>query len=154
MFVVNVKRSCRTTGWLILFLVIGMMGCSGEDVKETEERSTVEETAEGIWEDVQDLYNKAREKGEKVPESTYDWIRQDLQGMGDWQYQVVDIQETDPEILVGMLNELGRDRWECIFIEPYDTGRRFYFKKPVRVYLKNIPLSDILKMIPGGGDGE
>lgn len=150
-------KFCRLISGAIPVICLGLflVNCAGEGGQQkSQEQPTAEKVEEGIWTDIQALYKTARDKGEKVPENTYEWVKEDLEGIGDWQYKVVDIPDSSPEDVTEKLNALGNDRWECVFIEKHDSSRRFYFKKPVRVYLKNIPLSDILKFIPEGGSGE
>ena len=49
------------------------------------------------------------------------------------------------------LNDLGASRWECFWVETTGTKKRFYMKKAGRSYLKQIPSTDLLKLLPGVG---
>jgi hypothetical protein len=110
------------------------------------------ETDPGPWEEVQELYERAKEAGEDVPKNVYDWSKSDLQAIGDWEYLVADLEESDAATLETKLNELGRERWEVIWIQPAGARTRFILKRPVRTYLQHIPLSQLLKLLPTGGE--
>jgi hypothetical protein len=113
-------------------------------------RENGEETQD-ILEEIRELYESAREKGEQVPKDLYDWIRQDLQSIGDWEYRIVEVARREATWLQARLNDLGTERWEVIWIEPQGDGARIYCKRPVRSYLSQIPLSQLMKILPGGG---
>jgi hypothetical protein len=107
-----------------------------------------------LLEEIRKLYESAREKGEQVPKDLYDWVRQDIQSIGDWEYRIVEVASREATGLAARLNELGSERWEMIWLEPAGDGARIYFKRPVRSYLKQIPLSQLMKILPGGGGAE
>ncbi len=107
----------------------------------------------GIWDEVQRLYQSAKETGERVPKNIYEWIRRDIENLGDWQYRVVELETGDAKSVEGQLNELGQERWECIWVQTFGKKTRFFLKRPVRSYLTTLPLSQLLKLIPAG-DGD
>lgn len=136
----------RLLGLLVVVSFCGSVSCQEQPVEP-------EESVEpGVWEEVERIYEKAKETGEHIPKDIYEWIRRDIENLGDWEYRVVEI-VGDANTLELKLNELGRERWECIWIEPSAQKTRFFLKRPVRSYLKTLPLSQLLKLIPtGGGD--
>lgn len=106
----------------------------------------------GIWKEILRLYEKAKETGEQVPKDVYEWLTQEVQGLGDWEYRVVEMKEASPAELEARLNELGTERWECIWIETVGRKTRYTFKRPVKGYLGQIPLSELIKLLPYPGE--
>ena len=105
----------------------------------------------GVWAEVRRLYDEAKKAGERVPKDIYEWVRQDLQRSGDWEYRVVDVDAGVPEGIEETLNELGAERWECFWVGVAGGKSRFVLKRPARTYLQRVALTDLLKLIPGGG---
>ena len=110
-----------------------------------------EETKASAWDQVVEMYEKAKAAGEQVPKDVYEWAKQDLAKIGNWQYRVVDLTPTDARSVEDRLNELGADQWECIWIQASGNTVRFVFKRPAKSYLKHIPLSQLMKLVPRGG---
>ena len=96
------------------------------------------------------LYEKAKEAGEQVPKDVYEWVKQELQSIGDWEYLVIEIDSADAKGLEGSLNEQGADRWECIWVAAIGDKTRLIMKRPGKSYLKHIPLSQLLKLVLTG----
>ena len=42
----------------------------------------------GIWSQVVALYEQAKQAGETAAEDVYEWAREDLEAIGDWEYKV------------------------------------------------------------------
>jgi hypothetical protein len=106
---------------------------------------------QGLWEEIRRLYEEAKDAGEQVPEDVVEWVKLDFQKIGDWEYRVVTVPRKNDETLEETLTELGADRWECFWVEPTGNKLRLLLKRPSRSYLKMIPLSQLLKLVPGGG---
>ena len=119
-----------------------------------QQKPTEEPSESGVWNEVVRLYETAKEKGEQVPKDVYEWARQDLQRHGTWEYRVVEVTEMASTYIETTLNELGAERWECIWIQPLGKKQRLVLKRPVQSYLRNLPLSQVLKLLPGGGSDE
>lgn len=126
-------------------LMISLSLASGQ------EKPAEEPGESGVWNEVVRLYESAKEKGEQVPKNVYEWAREDLQRHGTWEYHVVEVSDAAIE---KRLNTLGAERWECIWIQPAGKQLRLVLKRPVRSYLRNLPLSQVLKLLPGGGSDE
>lgn len=104
-------------------------------------------------EKLEDLYEKAKAAGEEVPGNVYQWAKEDLQAIGDFEYKVFTVPAGyGDEKLMETLNELGRERWDCFWVEPQAGGHRLWLKRSTRSYLKAIPYSDLMKLV-GKGDG-
>ena len=105
----------------------------------------------GLWEQILELYETAKESGQQVPKDAWAWVREDVQSFGDWEYRVLELpSSSDPAAIETRLNELGTDRWECLWIQPLGSKTRFFLKRPHRSYLQQIPLNQLLKLLPQG----
>ena len=83
------------------------------------------------------------------------WVADEIRGMGDWEYRVVDLPGKDPKRIEESLNALGADRWECIWVEPGGEGTRFILKRPASSLLSQIPFAQLIRLAPtGGSEGE
>jgi len=135
---------------LVILFVLGASLCFGQE-EVSERPDTVEP---GLWERVVALYDEAKEQGEKVPGNVAEWIESDLGREGAWEYKVVDVAGGKGSILEKQLNELGAERWECIHVEPLPGATRLVFKRTTKSYLRRLPLSDLMRLIPlaGGSD--
>lgn len=139
----------KTLSLILVMLLIA----SGVAVAQSEENEKKGEEEPGILDQVRTMYEKAKEAGEQVPEDVYDWAKEDIGKMGAWEYHVVLVPRTaDIPSLEKRLNKLGVERWECYWMEKVPDGHRMFFKRPSRSYLKTVPVSDILKLLPLGGD--
>ena len=142
------SRSWIRGGW-----VLGLLLVLSSFAPISSQEDSGDETESGVWHDVEQLYESAKEAGEQVPKDIYDWIRQDIENLGDWEYRVVELETNDSKKLEDQLNDLGQERWECIWIQSSGKTTRFFLKRPVRSYLTTLPLSKLLKLIPSG-DGD
>jgi len=99
-----------------------------------------------------ELYEKAKRSGDNVPDDIAEWMQEDLQKAGDWEYQIVRTSPasdaSDNEAVEALLNELGQERWECFWVERKNGEIEFFLKRPSRSYLKGLPMRDFLKFIP------
>jgi hypothetical protein len=104
-------------------------------------------------EDVLALYEWAKQAGE-VPKDVYTWAKEDLANIGDWEYMVVQLDLAGATALEFKLNELGADRWELIWVNQEGSKVRLVLKRSVRTWLTKLPLSELLKMLPGAPGGD
>lgn len=119
-------------------------GCN----RDASEPSATEET-------INDLQSKYDELVEDKLESPVQWVTDDLENIGDWEYKVVDLSGAGPETLEETLNELGNDRWEAFWVENVRNDYRVMFKRPSKSYLSRIPLSQIGRfVIDGTGESQ
>lgn len=90
------------------------------------------------------------------------WDSEDWNSIGAWEYKVVFVASTDktkdrvpPE---QTLNEHGKLRWECFHVSDRPGGVTYFMKRQKKSYLKNMPLRDVLKLVPllgtDGGEGQ
>ena len=93
-------------------------------------------------------FNSLKEQGLTTATDTSQWLRDDWKNMGGWEYKVVNL--AGGETMEAKLNELGGQHWECFFVQPgTDTSAAtFYFKKPSKSFLKDLPMRDALLLLP------
>ncbi len=112
--------------------------------------STAQETLD--W--ANQTYQSLKQQGLTTASSTSEWVSEDWNKMGAWEYKVIQL-GSEPERVEKTLNELGLERWECFHIAAAEgSGQTFYFKKPARSYLKNIPFKDMIRLVPLLDDGQ
>ena len=140
------RRSLVRGGW-----VLGLLLVVSSSAPISSQEDPGDEPGTGVWHEVERLYESAKETGERVPKNIYDWIRQDIENLGDWEYRVVELDTSDSKSVEDKLNELGEERWDCIWVQTFGKTTRFFLKRPVRSYLTTLPLSGLLKLIPSGG---
>ncbi len=135
----------------ILALLLGSVAPGAIQAQE-EPAPPSEETT--ILKEARELYEAVKETGEKVPGDIYEWIRKDIGTIGDWEYRVVPFPGSDAAKIEEKLNQLGQERWDCFWVQPDDSGARFFFKRPTRSYLKSVPFSALLKLLPSGSESD
>ncbi len=151
------KRQQGWSPWLammafpILALLLGSVA-PGTIQAQEEPAPPSEETT--ILKEARELYEAVKETGEKVPGDIYEWIRKDIGTIGDWEYRVVSFSGSDAAKIEEKLNQLGQERWDCFWVQPDDSGARFFFKRPSRSYLKSVPFGDLLKLLPTGSESD
>ena len=107
---------------------------------------------ESLWTQVLALYDEARGTGETVAEDVYEWAREDMQSIGDWEYKVKYFPNPNHIALEKQLNELGTDRWEVVWIDRQGPNLIVTLKRSSRTWLNKLPLGQLLKLAAPGGD--
>lgn len=102
---------------------------------------------------VEKMYQDAKQRGETTATSAKDWVLDDISRMGAWEYKTLSVASNDPSEIESKLNELGAQRWDCFHADQRGATTTFYFKKPTRSYLRQIPARELLKLIPLLGTG-
>ena len=102
----RIDGSTRWLGWLVATaLVFGRVPAFAEDGQsQSEEESSA-------WNTVKELYEKAKQAGDTVPGDVTDWVVQDYQNLGAWEYKVKTFPGSNSEEMEELLNELGQQRW-------------------------------------------
>lgn len=106
---------------------------------------------EEATEEVKRLYEQAREAGEEVPEDIYSWVREDYGRMFAWEYTVLELGQEELGEAAEKMNVLGAERWECIAVVAREDGLALFFKRRLKSYLRQVPLRDLLQLLPGDG---
>lgn len=140
--------SDKISAALVLAILGGFLACGGssDDAADTPEKES------GAWQEVLRLYEKTRQTGEAVPADAYEWMKQDLERVGDWEYRVLVVDSAAEAEIEERLNELGRDRWECFAALREAGSLHLLFKRPVESCVGMIPHNDLLKLLRGKKD--
>ena len=94
-------------------------------------------------------FQQAKARGETTAQSAKDWVMDDLKNMSGWQYQTLTVPADEgTDKLTQQLNEQGNDGWECFHVETRPEGRILFFKRKARSYARNIPIRDLLRLLP------
>tara|TARA_R100000455_G_C6135228_1_gene30739 strand:+ start:89 stop:502 length:414 start_codon:yes stop_codon:yes gene_type:complete len=109
-----------------------------------------EKVEASYWEQAKKMYEELISEDRDLKEESKKWLSDDISRIGDWQYQVVILDESDPLKVTEELNKLGEERWECFFVDELDGKLAFYFKKERISYLQKISELKIGRLI--GGD--
>jgi hypothetical protein len=83
------------------------------------------------------------------PAEAVGWAQEDIENLGDWEYRIVEVDERDDAAVEAALNALGDERWEVYWVQDGNGGAKFYLKRPALSYLSRVPLSTLLRIIPG-----
>ena len=111
------------------------------------------EQDDSLWGQVVALYEEAKKAGETVAEDVYEWAREDLEAIGDWEYKVKYFPNANHIALEERLNELGMDRWEVVWIDRQGPNLIVTLKRPSRTWLNKLPLGQLIKVAAPGSDG-
>ena len=106
-----------------------------------------------LWSQVVALYEQAKEAGETAADDVYEWAREDLEAIGDWEYKVQYFANPNHIALEKQLNELGTERWEVVWIDRQGPNLIVTLKRPSHTWLNKLPLGQLLKLAAPGGDG-
>ncbi len=110
------------------------------------------ESSSGITEDASEwannMYNSLKDQGLTTADNTRQWLTEDIRNMSAFEYRIAKIPLSDLPALEDELNELGKSRWECFHAVEQNGDMILFFKKGRRSILKNIPVKDLMKLIP------
>ena len=104
---------------------------------------------------VNSLYQQAKESGTTTAKGASDWISEDFGRIGAWEYASRTVSTGEnPNQVLQMLNQMGRQKWECFWVDKQADETTLYFKKSPKSYMGSIPFRDAIKLMPflGGGD--
>lgn len=136
------KLSSTKSVYLVSIVVVALLaGCSGE--------STEPSATDRALSELQAKYDEIA--GDRFDDPAT-WAAEDIQNIGDWEYQVLDVPYSSPEQFAAALNTLGDERWEVFWMERTDSGFLVLLKKPAISYLSKIPLSQIGRFVIGDPD--
>lgn len=104
-------------------------------------------------EEIQRLYQQAKSAGEKVPADLLEWARQDLAQAGRWEYRVATMDGAAAEV-ESSLNELGRERWECVSLAKEKGRWMAVLKRPalsrIQRYFGSLTAGDLMRLLGAG----
>lgn len=93
------------------------------------------------------LYDENLNSGKKLSVETKDWLKQDIDNIGDWEYKIVAFEGKAGKEMEKDLNKLGDERWQCFWVEANAKEKVFYFKRTKMSYINKIPAGDLLRII-------
>ena len=75
------------------------------------------------------------------------WVKGDIENIGDWEYKIVTFGEKAHPELEKKLNQLGESRWQCFWVEATEKNKVFYFKRSKISYIQKMPAGELLEII-------
>jgi len=155
----SIMKQILTT-FLTLFLLTPYLHPAEKEKKEEEKsyldrlKKAYEEKVESgkklYVENVEDgkkLYEKNFGDGKELTEQTKEWVKEDIENIGDWEYKIVAFGSKASTEMEKELNRLGKERWQCFWVEPSGKEKVFYFKRTKKSYIQKIPAGDLLRII-------
>lgn len=127
---------------------------SMDDVKKllSDAGETTSQTADDSMKWVEEAYNALSERGMTSAKNASDWLKNDWNSMNTWEYQILSVSaeeiSANPGLLETKLNESGAKRWDCFSVSESPDGIKFFMKRQKKSYLKNVPLKDMMKLVP------
>ena len=134
----------RHTAIAAIALVV-LAACGGNG--ESEEPSA----AQRALDDLQAKYDELA--GDRLDDPV-EWASEDLENIGDWEYKVVDLSAVPASELETLLNELGNDRWELVWVDERGGEHVAIMKRPSVSLLSKIPLSQLGRLMFSGSGGD
>ncbi|MEK0338576.1 MAG: hypothetical protein QQN41_14200, partial [Nitrosopumilus sp.] len=96
------------------------------------------------WDKIKKKFEDLESENKELREIAKEWIKEDIEKIGDWEYKVVNLEYESIDELENKLNELGNERWECFWVEKKEEVVVFILKRPKTSYLQKIPKGDLL----------
>ena len=85
--------------------------------------------------------------GKELTGKSKEWVLKDIENIGDWEYKVESYGPEQAKEIEKKLNELGKECWQCFWVESSKKGKVFYFKRTKLSYLSKIPTGAILRIM-------
>ena len=101
-----------------------------------------------------DAFGKLKEKGMTTASNPSEWLKEDIRNMNALKYKIVKVSLDDLEALEDQLNKMGQLKWDCFHVAEKGDETILFFKKEKRSILKNIPVRDMMKLVPLMGNGD
>lgn len=138
-------NSMRFAGPFMCALLLSLAACDREPGKPS---ATDEALAE-----LKDKYAGLKEQYEDLTggEDAVNWAKEDLENIGDWEYRIVELPDTEASELEAALNAFGDDRWQVFWVERQQATLRLMLKRPAISYISRMPFSDLGRIV---GDGQ
>jgi hypothetical protein len=140
----------------ILFFYFPFSGLVfGQAVEVTKEKSYSEKIKEAYEKGVKGAKEKYAETvgdGKELTGKSKEWVLKDLENIGDWEYKVESYGPDKTKDIEKKLNELGKERWECFWVESSKKEKVFYFKRTKMSYMSKIPTGAILRIMADFGN--
>lgn len=94
-----------------------------------------------------DKYAETVGDGKELTGKSKEWVLKDIENIGDWEYKVEAYGAEQAKDMEKKLNELGKERWQCFWVESSKKEKVFYFKRTKMSYLSKVPTGAILRIM-------
>ena len=94
-----------------------------------------------------DKYAETVGDGKELTGKSKEWVLKDIENIGDWEYKVEAYGAEQAKDMEKKLNELGKERWQCFWVESSKKEKVFYFKRTKMSYLSKVPAGAILRIM-------
>ncbi len=132
---------------LCLLLSVFIHGQVEEVAKEQSYSEKLKEVYEKGVKEAKEKYEETLGDSKKLTNKSKEWLLKDIENIGDWEYKVESFGSEEPKEIEKKLNELGKERWQCFWVESNKKEKFFYFKRTKMSYLSKIPTGAILRIM-------
>ena len=133
----------------LVFLVSSFLTMA-EDEPKAEDKSYSEKLKEVYEKGLKGAKEKYAETvgdGKELTGKSKEWLLKDIENIGDWEYKIQSFGPEQSKEIEKKLNELGKERWQCFWVESSKKEKVFYFKRTKMSYLSKIPTGAILRIM-------
>ena len=133
-----------------LFFLASSFSTMAEDEPTAEDKSYSEKLKEVYEKGLKGAKEKYAETvgdGKELTGKSKEWVLKDIENIGDWEYKVESYGPEQAKEIEKKLNELGKERWQCFWVESSKKEKVFYFKRTKLSYLSKIPTGAILRIM-------
>ena len=133
-----------------LFFLASSFLTMAEDEPKAEDKSYSEKLKEVYEKGLKGAKEKYAETvgdGKKLTGKSKEWLLKDIENIGDWEYKVESYGPEQAKEIEKKLNVLGKERWQCFWVESNKKQKTFYFKRTKLSYLSKIPTGAILRIM-------
>ena len=133
----------------LVFLVSSFLTMA-EDEPKADDKSISEKLKEVYEKGLKGAKEKYAETvgdGKKLTGKSKEWLLKDIENIGDWEYKVESYGPEQAKEVEKKLNVLGKERWQCFWVESNKKQKTFYFKRTKLSYLSKIPTGAILRIM-------
>jgi hypothetical protein len=85
------------------------------------------------------LYEQNFGDGKELTEQTKEWVKEDIENMGDWEYKIVAFGGKATTGMGKALDQLGNERWQCFWVESSGKDKSFISRGQRRATFKRFP---------------
>ena len=133
----------------LVFLVSSFLTMA-EDEPKADDKSYSEKLKEVYEKGLKGAKEKYAETvgdGKELTGKSKEWLLKDIENIGDWEYKVESYDSEQAKEIEKKLNVLGKERWQCFWVESNKKQKTFYFKRTKLSYLSKIPTGAILRIM-------
>ena len=133
-----------------LFFLVSSFLTMAEDERKAEDKSYSEKLREVYEKGLKGAKEKYAETvgdGKELTGKSKEWLLKDIENIGDWEYKVESYEPEQAKEIEKKLNVLGKERWQCFWVESNKKQKTFYFKRTKLSYLSKIPTGAILRIM-------